>query len=319
MLAVFLDSETLDRGDLDLKPLGRRVTNLKVYGQSGPADIAARIHGAEIVILNKVRMTRQLIEGSPTLRLICVAATGSDNVDLEAAGEHGVQVCNIRAYCSASVVQHVFAMILSLTQHLREFDHLARSGAWAEHPHFCVLSYPQRELSGLTLGIVGHGELGGAVSRTARAFGMQVLISQRPGGPVSCDPDRVPLDQLLQTSDVVSLHCPLNESTRHLIGVRELALMKPDALLINTARGALIDPGALADALRGGRLGGAGIDVLETEPPNAGNPLLDAEIPRLILTPHIAWAARQARQRAVEQIAENIEAFLESRPVRALL
>jgi glycerate dehydrogenase len=319
MLAVFLDSETLDRGDLDLKPLGRRVTNLKVYGQSGPADIAARIHGAEIVILNKVRMTRQLIEGSPTLRLICVAATGSDNVDLEAAGEHGVQVCNIRAYCSASVVQHVFAMILSLTQHLREFDQLARSGAWAVHPHFCVLSYPQRELSGLTLGIVGHGELGRAVSRTARVFGMQVLISQRPGGPVSCDPDRVPLDQLLQTSDVVSLHCPLNESTRHLIGVRELALMKPDALLINTARGALIDQGALADALRGGRLGGAGIDVLETEPPSAGNPLLDAEIPRLILTPHIAWAARQARQRAVEQIAENIEAFLESRPVRALL
>ncbi|MCJ7555537.1 MAG: 2-hydroxyacid dehydrogenase [Gammaproteobacteria bacterium] len=317
MRAVFLDSETLDRGDLDLQPLRQWVPELKVHRHSEAADIAGRIEGAGIIILNKVRISRQLIEGAGALKLICLAATGSDNVDLEAARLRGVQVCNIRAYCSASVVQHVFAMMLSLTQYLEEFDTLARGGAWQRHPHFCMLSHPQRELSGLTLGIVGHGELGKAVHRTAEAFGMQVLVSQRPGQPVG--PDRVSLEHLIKTSDVVSLHCPLNEQTRHLIGQRELALMKPDSLLINTARGALVDPGALADALRSRQLGGAGIDVLEQEPPVADNPLLDPSIPRLILTPHIAWAARQSRQRAVDQIAENIQAFLEGAPRRSLL
>jgi glycerate dehydrogenase len=316
MRAVFLDSETLDRGDLDLQPLRQWVRDLEVYGHTGVADIAGRIENAEIVILNKVRMSRELIQGARTLRLVCLAATGSDNVDLEAARECGVQVRNIRAYCSASVVQHVFAMVLSLTQYLEEFNTLARSQAWQQHPHFCMLSCPQRELAGLTLGIVGHGELGKAVHRTAGAFGMEVLVSQRPGQPVG--PGRVSLEHLLRASDVVSLHCPLNEQTRHLIGERELALMKPDALLINTARGALVDSKALAKALRNRRLGGAGIDVLEQEPPAAGNPLLDPSIPRLILTPHIAWAARQSRQRAVEQIGENIQAFLKGAPLRDL-
>ncbi|MCW8846960.1 MAG: D-2-hydroxyacid dehydrogenase [Gammaproteobacteria bacterium] len=316
MRAVFLDSETLDRGDLDLQPLRQWVPELEVHRRTGAADIAGRIDGAGIVILNKVHMHRQLIEDAGALQLICLAATGSDNVDLEAARQRGVKVRNIRGYCSASVVQHVFAMMLSLTQYLEEFDALARGGAWQQHPHFCMLSHPQRELSGLTLGIVGYGELGKAVHRTAGAFGMRVQVSQRPGQPVS--PGRVSLEQLLKTSDVVSLHCPLNAQTRHLIGERELALMKPDALLVNTARGALVDPQALADALRSGQLGGAGIDVLEQEPPVAGNPLLDPSIPRLILTPHIAWAALQSRQRALEQIAENIQAFLRGIPLRDL-
>jgi glycerate dehydrogenase len=317
MLAVFLDSETLDRGDLDLQPLRKCVSHLQVYGHSRPEDIPDRIRGAQVIILNKVRMTRELIEASDSLRLICLAATGNDNVDLEAARERGIQVCNIRAYCSGSVVQHVFAMILSLTQYLPEFDRLGRSGAWREHPHFCMLSCPQRELSGLSLGIVGYGELGRAVQRVAESFGMRVLISQRPGH-TEHPADRVPLDSLLEVCDVLSLHCPLNEHTRQLIGKRELARMKPDALLINTARGALVDAQALADALRAGRLGGAGIDVLEQEPPVDGNPLLQPDIPRLIVTPHIAWAAREARQRAVDQIAENIRGFVEGQPVRAL-
>ena len=316
MRAVFLDSETLDRGDLDLQPLRQWVPELAVYRHTGVADIAGRIDGAAIVILNKVHMSRQLIEDAGALQLICLAATGSDNVDLQAARQRGVKVCNIRGYCSASVVQHVFAMMLSLTQYLEEFDALARGGAWQKHPHFCMLNHPQRELSGLTLGIVGYGELGKAVYRTAGAFGMRVQVGQRSGQPVS--PGRVSLEHLLKTSDVVSLHCPLNEQTRHLIGQRELALMKPDALLINTARGALVDPRALADALCTGQLGGAGIDVVEQEPPVASNPLLDPSIPRLILTPHIAWAARQSRQRAVEQIAENIQAFLQGTPLRDL-
>lgn len=312
MRAVFLDSETLDRGDLDLDPMGAGGLELTLYPHTRPAQVAERIAGATIVILNKVKMDRALLAGAPGLKLICIAATGSDNVDLDAARDHGVAVCNIRDYCSASVSQHVFAMILGLTQQLADYDGLARGGDWQRHPQFCMLSRPQRELAGLTLGIVGHGTLGKAVATLGAALGMHLLVSARPGEhPPRAG--RVPLEQLLSRSDVVSLHCPLTAETRHLISDAGLALMKPDALLINTARGALVDPHALARALKEGRLGGAGIDVLEEEPPVSGNPLLDPDIPRLIVTPHVAWAARQARQRAVDQIAETIAAFMAGR------
>lgn len=317
MLAVFLDSETLDRGDLDLDPLMQVAPELNVFPSTGPGAVAERIADAEVVILNKVRMDAELIRSAGKLRLLCLAATGSDNVDLEAARQCGVQVCNIQAYCSNSVAQHVFAMILSLNQYLGDFDKLSRGGAWQKHPHFCMLSRPQRELAGLTLGIIGYGELGKAVASVAEAFGMQVLLCRRPGESGSHG-SRISLDELLQRADVVSLHCPLNDHTRHLIGKRELALMKPDALLINTARGALVDPLALTRALREGDIGGAGIDVLEREPPVDGNPLLDPDIPRLIVTPHIAWATVQARQRAVSQIAENIRAYLGGVLIRRL-
>jgi len=318
MLAVFLDSETLDRGDLDLGPLKKVAPGLKVYPATDPGDVAERIGDAQVVILNKVRMNAELIRSAGKLRLICLAATGSDNVDLEAARKSGVQVCNIQAYCSGSVAQHVFAMILSLNQYLDDFDTLSRCGAWQQHPHFCMLARPQRELAGLTLGIIGYGELGKAVAGVASAFGMQVLLCQRPGNPESPQA-RVSLDTLLQRSDVVSLHCPLNDHTHHLIGKEQLALMKRDALLINTARGGLVEPLALARALRKGEIGGAGIDVLEQEPPVNGNPLLDPDIPRLIVTPHIAWATVQARQRAVSQIAENIQAYLGGTTIRRLV
>ena len=318
MLAVFLDSETLDRGDLDLGPLLKVAPGLKVYPHTDPRDAAERIADAEVVILNKLRMTAELIRSARKLRLICITATGSDNVALEAARERGVKVCNIRAYCSGSVAQHVFALILSLTQRLGDFDNLARRGSWQEHPHFCMLSHPQRELAGLTLGIVGYGELGKAVAKVADAFGMQVLLCKRPADP-DAPRGRVPLEELLQRCDVVSLHCPLNDDTFHLIGQEQLALMKSDALLINTARGALVDPQALARALRNGDIGGAGIDVLEQEPPSGGNPLLDPSLPRLIVTPHIAWATLQARQRAVSQIAENIQGYLDGASTRRLV
>ncbi len=318
MLAVFLDSETLDRGDLDLGPLQKVAPGLKVYPATAPGDVEERIADAQVVILNKVHMNAELIRSAGKLRLICLAATGSDNVDLEAARQSGVQVCNIQAYCSDSVAQHVFAMILYLNQYLGDFDTLSRGGAWQQHPHFCMLARPQRELAGLTLGIIGYGELGKAVAGVANAFGMQVLLCQRPGNPDSPQP-RVSLDTLLQRSDVVSLHCPLNDHTHHLIGREQLALMKPDALLINTARGALVEPLALARALRKSEIGGAGIDVLEQEPPVDGNPLLDPDIPRLIVTPHIAWATLQARQRAVSQIAENIQTYLGGATIRRLV
>jgi glycerate dehydrogenase len=242
------------------------------------------------------------------VKLIALAATGTDNVELAAAQELGIAVCNIRGYCTRSVVQHAWALILGLTQHLAEYSRLARDGSWASPEEAIALAHPIRELAGRTLGVVGFGELGRGVAAAAAAFGMRVLIANRAGG--AADPVRVPLAHLLAAADVVSLHCPLTPATRGLIGAQELALMKPGALLINTARGALVDGHALARALKEGRLGGAGIDVLPQEPPIDGDPLLDAGIPNLILTPHIAWAAREARQRCLDEMAANIEDFV---------
>jgi glycerate dehydrogenase len=234
-------------------------------------------------------------------------------VDLDAAARRGIAVCNIRRYATPSVVQHVFALLLSLTRHLSDYQRAVQSGAWQRSGQFCLLDYPIRELGGLTLGIVGYGELGQAVAATAeQAFGMRVLIAQRPGG--SAEPGRLPLQQLLPQVDVLSLHCPLTPETRGLIGAEELALMKPDALLINTARGGIVDEVALATALLAGRLGGAGIDVLASEPPGSDSPLLQQPIPNLIVTPHIAWASRQSRQRLLDQLAQNIAAFMAGRP-----
>ena len=207
-----------------------------------------------------------------------LAATGTNNVDLEAARERGIGVCNLRDYCTASVVQHVLGTLLLLTQRLREYDALVRSGAWSRGEQFCLLDYPLRELAGRRLGIVGHGALGKGVARAASlALGMEVWIANRPGGERHAG--RHDLDDLLPQVDVLSLHCPLTPHTQGLLGARELARMKPDALLINTARGALVDSQALADALRAGRLGGAAIDVLPQEPPVDGDPLLAARHP----------------------------------------
>jgi glycerate dehydrogenase len=205
-------------------------------------------------------------------------------------------------------MQQVWAMVLGLTQHLTEYTVLAKDGSWVRNEERTVLAHPIRELSGRTFGIVGWGELGRAAAKGAEAFGMRVVVANRPGG--AREAGRVDLDALLAMSDVVSLHCPLTTATRGLIGAKRLALMKPDALLINTARGGLIDGHALAAALKAGRLGGAGIDVLPQEPPVDGDPLLDPDIPNLLLTPHVAWAAREARQRCIDEIAANVQDFL---------
>jgi glycerate dehydrogenase len=198
-------------------------------------------------------------------------------------------------------------VLLLLTHKLREYDALVRSGAWQRGEQFCLLDYPIRELTGRKLGIVGYGTLGRGVARAAQAFGLEVLVANRPGGERA--PGRMDLDALLSQVDVLSLHCPLSPATTGLIGARQLGLMKPDAVLVNTARGALIDSQALVDALRAGRLGGAAIDVLPQEPPVDGNPLLASDIPNLIVTPHIAWAAREARQRCIDEMAANVEDF----------
>lgn len=310
MKAVFLDFDTVSHDDVSADPLRIPGIDLVVHGMTPASAVAERCRDAGIVILNKVNLDAALLESAADLRLVCLAATGTNNVDIEAARRLGVGVCNIEAYCTASVVQHVFAVILALTHHLHAYQVLLQQGAWRSSPQFCLLDFPIRELAGKTLGIVGLGELGSAVARVAEAFGMRVRVARRPGAETG-DPDRIPLHRLLAEADVISLHCPLTAATRGMIGAAELERMKPDALLINTARGALVDSAALADALKTGRIGGAGIDVLPEEPPVSGDPLLDPAIPNLIVTPHIAWAAREARQRAVDEIAANIRSFLD--------
>lgn len=308
MRAVFLDYATVSiNSDLDPSALQRALPDLEIRDHTRQDDVPATVAGREVALVNKLRITRETMEATPTLKLIALAATGTNNVDLVAAAERGIAVCNLRDYCTASVVQHVFGVLLLLTHRLREYDALVRSGAWQRGEQFCLLDYPIRELVGRRLGIVGYGTLGKGVARAAAAFGMQVVVANRPGGTRQAG--RVDLEELLPQVDVLSLHCPLSPATEGLIGAPQLARMKRDAVLINTARGALVDATALADALREGRLGGAAIDVLSREPPVDGNPLLAGDIPNLVVTPHIAWAAREARQRCLDEMAANVEDF----------
>lgn len=309
MRAVFFDfGSVAEGGDLDPGSLRAVLPGIEIFDETRDAELAPRLAGRAVAIANKVQFSDALMAASPELKLIALTATGINNVDLEAARRRGVAVCNIRDYCTTSVVQHVFATLLALTHGLREYDRALKAGAWERAAQFTMLSYPVRELAGLTLGIVGYGTLGRGVARVAEAFGMKVLVANRTGGPR--EPGRLDLDELLPLVDVLTLHCPITPATRHLIGRAALARMKPDAVLINTARGALVDAAALADALRARRLGGAAIDVLEQEPPVAGNPLLAPDLDRLLATPHTAWAARESRQRAIDEVAENVRAFL---------
>ncbi len=308
MKAVFLDYATVSNGDLDASRLLRAVPGLQLLTATRQEDVGAQIAGHEVVLLNKLRLDRALIAATPTLKLVALAATGTNNVDLEAAREHGIAVCNIRDYCTPSVAQHVLGMVLALTHRSIDYSRAAVDGTWARSAQFTVLEWPIRELSDRVLGVVGWGVLGQAAARACeRALGMQVLVANRAGEPPQ--PGRVPLHELLPQVDVLTLHCPLTPATNGLIGARELALMKHDALIINTARGALIDLAALAAALRMGRLGGAAIDVLPQEPPVDGSPLFAPGLPNLIVTPHVAWAARESRQRCIDEIAANVEDF----------
>ncbi|MDE2140689.1 MAG: 2-hydroxyacid dehydrogenase [Gammaproteobacteria bacterium] len=308
MRGVFLDLDTVSReGDVDLAPLRRVLGELRTFEVTPPEQVLPRVADAEVVITNKVKLGAATLAQFPRVRLISVAATGTNNIDLEAARARGITVTNVPGYSTMSVVQQVLALALALTQHLKEYEALLQAGAWRRAPQFTLLDYPIRELAGKTLGIMGHGDIGKAVARVAEALGMQVLIAARNDDDYR--PGRVPLAQLLAQADVLCIHVPLLPETRNLIGAGELALMKHDALVINCARGGIVDEQALADALRAHRLGGAGVDVLSEEPPVHGNPLLEPGIPNLIVTPHVAWATREARQRVVNEMALNIEAF----------
>lgn len=315
--AAFLDFATLGPG-VETSRLDD-VVSVRYFDFSEEEEIPSRLAGCEVALLNKSRLDRAQIESATTLRLIVVAATGSDNVDASAARDAGVAVTNVRDYCSAAVAQHVFALILGLTQQIGPYARRVGEGAWSASRSFALLDFPIRELAGRNLGIVGFGSLGGAVARIGEAFGMQVLVSERPGSDQSASSERVPFERVLEDADVLSLHCPLNDVTKHLLDADAFARMRPNAIVINTARGGLIDQDALATALREGEIAGAGIDVLPEEPPPPDAPLLAADIPNLIVTPHIAWAAREARQRVIDQAAENVASFYAGGDLRRIV
>jgi glycerate dehydrogenase len=273
------------------------------------AEAGERLRGATIAIVNKVPLGAATLAMLPDLKLIALAATGSDCVDKDYCRAHGIAVCNIRDYATDSVPEHVLALIFALRRNLIAYDRDQRRGRWQASEQFCYFDHPIRDIAGATLGIVGYGALGRALAVRAEALGMRVIASG--GRPAQ---GLIPVDDLLRQSDIVSLHCPLTDDTRNLIDAGRLALMKRDAILINTARGGLVDVSALADALVKGTIGGAGIDVLTEEPPRSGNVLLDLDLPNLIVTPHIAWASRSAMERLAEQLTGNIEAFVAGRP-----
>lgn len=314
---VFLDAQTIRPDELDLQALSENVQPLKLYPTTSPDQLLDHTDGAVCLITNKVTLSAEFFAARPAVRLVCVMATGTNNVDLAAARAQGVQVVNCRGYSTASVAQHTLMLILMLLRSAPSYQKQVQAGEWNRSPVFCLLNEPIRETAGLSLGIVGYGEIGRAVHTLAEAFGMRVLVSERVGRKPRAG--RLAFTQVIEQADILTLHCPLTEQTRSLINAERLAAMKSSALLINTARGELVDEHALAEALRSGRLAGAALDVLSEEPPSAAHPLLAEKRPNLILTPHNAWASRQARQEAVNQTLENILAWCGGKAVRRVV
>ena len=304
--ALFLDKASLYPEDLDFALLAD-VADWQWFDNANPGDIGASLERAEIIVTNKKLLDGDVLKVCKNLKLICVAATGVNNVDVAAATELGVKVCNVRAYATASVSQHVFSLILSLNRQLFSYNESAINGDWTHSDYFCHFGLPISDLENKTLGIIGYGELGQSVAKIAKSFGMQVLLAKRNESDTR--ENRVDLSFLLKASDVVSLHCPLTADNYHMISVDELAMMKSNSIIINTARGGLINESALLSALEGKFIAGAGLDVLEEEPPTADHALINYHEKNLIVTPHIAWASCESRQRLIDEVARNIEAF----------
>jgi glycerate dehydrogenase len=306
---VFLDRDSLI-ADLRAPNFPHRWRD---YPATPAESTVERLRGAGIVVVNKVRIGAEVLDAVPTLRLVAVAATGVNNVDLDACRARGVMVCNIRGYAEHAVPEHVFMLLLALRRDLLAWRATLRAGAWQRAELFCLFDHEMHDLHGSTLGLIGYGSIGRGVHRLAEAFGMRVLIAEQRGAAAP-RPGRVAFETVLREADAISLHTPLDEATRGLIGAAEFAQMRRHALLINTARGGIVDEAALLDALRAGRIAGAATDVLAVEPPRAGNPLLDADLPNLLVTPHVAWASREAMQGLADQLIDNIEAFVAGAP-----
>jgi glycerate dehydrogenase len=307
MKIVFLDEDTVVlNGDVDLSGV-KALGEYSAYELAPTDDPLPCCRDAEIIIVNKVRMTRERIEALPELKLICEAATGYDNIDLEAARERGVHVSNVAGYAKTAVVQHVFAMILSFATKIYSYYGDVLAGEWQRSKTFDLLKYNSFELAGMNLGIIGFGSIGSGIAKIAEAFGMEVLVHDVVDLSAS-GYKNISLDELLRQSDILSVMCPLTEKTRNLIDAAALSKMKKTAILINTARGGIVNEQDLADALNNGVIAGAGVDTLSKEPPKGGNPLL-GEVQNLIITPHSAWSTKDARQRLMDAVVQKIEQY----------
>ena len=310
MKIVVLDGRGLNPGDLSYACL-EEFGSVTVYQHTDtPAQAIARIGSSEIVLVNKVPITREILDACPSIRLICVLATGYNVVDCQACAQRGIPVTNVPAYGTAAVAQFTMALILELCHRVGLHNHSVHQGDWCRSETFCYWLTPQMELAGKTLGIIGYGRIGQAAGALARAFGMEVL-AYHPRRNLSGEP-YVELDTLLERSDILSLHCPLFPETQHLINRETIAKMKDGAMLINTARGALVEESALAQALNDGKLRGAAVDVVSQEPMTPDNPLLSCK--NCIITPHIAWAPVESRQRLLDCVVENIRSYLAGHP-----
>ncbi len=314
---VFLDLGSVNNRDLDLGALDRALPEWQFHEHTAAGECARRIADADVVISNKCELDRDALAGAVALKLIGVAATGTNNVDLEAAREYGITVCNVRAYATEAVAQHVVTLILNLLTGQPFYRDRVREGAWSEWRQYSMFDRTIREVSGLNLGIVGHGVLGRGVAKLAKSLGMNILVAERKGRPPRGD--HLPFEDVVAHADVISIHCPLNEETGGLFNRAVLERMKPDAILINAARGGIVVEQDLADCLREGVIAGAGVDVLTTEPPPPDHPLLAGDIPNLIVTPHNAWASRKARQALIIQLAEIIRAFARGQPLNRVV
>ena len=314
MKAVFLDYASLDQNDLDFSELHAVFENLTLYPASTEEQVLERIQDVDVVITNKVRISAEVIQQLPQLKLILISATGTNNVDLVQAKKSGIVLCNCQAYGTSAVAQHTLMLMLALSTSVIQYHQAVQKGEWQKAQQFCLLDFPIVELAGKTLGIIGYGELGQAVAQLAKAFGMQIMVGALPNRPQH--EGRVQLDELLSQADYVSLHCPLTAETKDLIDAKAFDRMKSSAFLINCARGGIVNEQALADALIHKKIAGAATDVLTVEPPKQGNVLLNIDIPNLIITPHSAWGSVDARQRIVQQLMENVKAFQNGQSIR---
>lgn len=327
MRGVILDADSLGYNDdssekhnepwVSLEPVTQLLDEWRIYGSTKPEEVSERINKAEVVLVNKVKLHKSALASASNLKLISVMATGTDNIDLAAAGTQGIRVCNAVNYATPSVVEHTIALMLTLCRNLMPYVNDVKNGAWQKSSSFCLLDHPMTELNGKTLGIIGFGALGQGVAQVAEALGMRTMIAERTSA-TRVRKGRHKLARVLEEADVISLHCPLNKSTLNLIDASALSLMKSTAFLINTARGGLVDSLALIDALKSGQLAGAAIDVLATEPPTQSELLLKENIANLIVTPHNAWAALESRNRLIQQMRENILGHLDNKPLRVV-
>lgn len=313
MHGVILDSKTIGK-DVDIGPITNLLDSWDVFDLTDSSETNQRIHDADVVLTNKVKIDKSNLGAAKKLKFVSVLATGTDHIDLEEAFKSGVQISNVRGWCTPSVTQHTVALLLSLTNKVSQYSADVYSGKWQSSDTFALLNYHTEELSGKTLGIFGFGELGKAFSSVMRSFGAKILLGEKKNRRPR--EGRTSFEATLEKSDFISLHCPLTRENTHMIDEAALKRMKGSAFLVNTARGGLINSRHLLDALSSGEIAGAALDVLEEEPPSESELLSASKIPNLIISPHVAWSAVESRKRLVEQTQENIKSFLRGQPVR---